>query len=275
MSDWECRIVAFISGSSSKITAAALRHHFRNRNDADWKRVKRALTNLIESGTLCYTNHYGNSYIEISYDRLQCISTHLAVKPPSITHCPADAPIVVTLDRGAAFGGGDHPSTRLAVQLIDDLLHQPEWWSRRGSLQALDIGTGSGILALSAAALGVGSVRGLDNDPCAVFEARRNVCLNQREGQVAISGASLETHAGCYDLVFANLRTPTLIGLRDPLADRVASDSGMIFSGMKVEETGSVCRHYQESGYDVWKTRTDGAWSAVGLIRAPDSGQKP
>ena len=174
---------------------------------------------------------------------------------------------MVSLGRGAAFGGGEHPTTRLAIQLIDATLHRPNWPVRRHACRALDIGTGSGVLAIVAAKMEVGFVCGIDTDPCAVFEASDNVRLNHVEDRVKILQDDLDSISGSFDLVFANLRMPTLFDLWSVLENKVADDSLFIFSGLKSEEIKSICDFYEAVGFFLHQKRSEKGWSAICLAR--------
>jgi ribosomal protein L11 methyltransferase len=174
---------------------------------------------------------------------------------------------VVSIKRGASFGGGEHPSTRLAIQLIDFILHQSYYQGKKKNLNAIDIGTGSGILAIVAAKLGVGCVRGIDTDPISIFEAKENLLLNHVEDRVDILPRDLESTSGSFNLVFANLRAPTLFSLREQLERRVAHDGILVFSGLKADEIKQLCSFYKKSGFLPFQKRSEKDWCAICLRR--------
>lgn len=267
----ESQVLQFIAQSPSKVSFACLQRHFRDKHQKKPAELKRLVAGLIQAEKLCYTSHYGSSFIEISYNQPRIVSEHVVIKPPLTSWNATADQWVVTLERGASFGGGEHPTTRLAIQVIDAILHVPHWRDKKQTLRALDIGTGSGVLAIVAAKMGVGLVCGIDTDPCAVFEARDNVRLNHLEDRIHILDDGLDAIAGSYDLVFANLRTPTLFGLRSVLEKKVAVDSVLIFSGCKTEETLPVCDFYKEAGFFVLQKRSEKGWSALCLARSSQS----
>lgn len=265
----EAQILQFITESFSKVSFACLKRHFNEAHQTDQKELKRLVAGLMKAGKLCYTSHYGNSFIEISYSHPKAVSEHVVLKPPLCLLDPPPGKCVVTLERGASFGGGEHPTTRLAIQLIDALLHVPYWRDRKQVLRAIDIGTGSGVLAIVAAKMGLGFVCGIDTDPCAVFEARENVRLNHLESHVTILDDDLDAVTGSYDFVFANLRTPTLLGLRSFVEKKVKADSALLFSGCRIDETLPICELYKESGFINIQTRCAKGWSSLCLARGP------
>ena len=261
------QILRFIAESPSKVNFHCLKRHFSDIHQCPPKKLKRLIASLIQNGQLCYTSHFGNSFIEISYDQPRTVSEHVVIKPPWSSIKPLPGQWVVSLCRGASFGGGEHPTTRLAIQLIDDLLHLPRFQDNCQKHRAIDIGTGSGVLAIVAAKMGVGWVCGIDSDPCAVFEARDNIRLNHLEERVKILDDDLSAITGSYDLVLANLRMPTLFGLRSDLEKKTTTDSVLIFSGLKTEEVQSLCAFYKESGYVIHQKRSEKGWSAICLAR--------
>jgi ribosomal protein L11 methyltransferase len=261
------RVLDVIVASPSKICFSDLSKHFKNENQVSRQALKRAVSKLIHSGRLCYTSHYGRSFIELSYDQPLLVSQHVIVKPPSTSWCTSGRQYVVSLERGASFGGGEHATTRMAIELIDDLLHQPPWWGKRASMQAIDVGTGSGILALVAASIGLKLIHGIDTDPCSVFEARRNFHLNGKQDCITILQEPLEDINLRYDLILANLRAPTLLGLGKTFEKLATKQSALIFSGLNTAESGKVCQRYYQKGYRMQKKRTEKGWCAICLVR--------
>ncbi|WP_319406684.1 50S ribosomal protein L11 methyltransferase [uncultured Desulfosarcina sp.] len=263
----QSQILRFIAESPFKVSFCCLKRHFCDIHQCHPKKLKLLIASLMQTGQLCYTSHYGNSFIEISYDQPTAVSENVVIKPPLSSLKPLPGQEVVSLGRGASFGGGEHPTTRLAIQLIDELLHQPRLRDKCQKYRAVDIGTGSGILAIVAAKMGVGLVWGIDSDPCAIFEARENVRLNQLEERVKILDDDLSAITGSYDLVFANLRMPTLYGFRSTLETKTAADSVLIFSGLKTDEAHPLCEFYKEVGYFVHQKCSEKGWSAICLAR--------
>jgi ribosomal protein L11 methyltransferase len=260
-------VIQFIAESSSKISFSVLKKHFRKTHKTNTNDLKAVVSDLIQSGELCYTDHYGSSFIEVSYNHPRKVSEHVVLKPPWCSWPVEPNQWVVSIERGASFGGGDHPSTRLAIQLIDTILHEPGFRKKKRSFRAIDIGTGSGVLAIVAAKLGVGTIWGVDTDPCAVFEARENVRLNQVEDRVHVLGDNLDAIDASYDLVFANLRAPTLYGFRELFEKKAEKDSLLIFSGLKSDETHSITEFYKKTGFLLFKERCENGWSAICLFR--------
>ena len=171
--------------------------------------------------------------------------------------------VVVWLDPGMAFGTGNHETTRLCIEALIDFLKQP----RAGEtpledLTCCDAGCGSGILAISAKKMGMGSVYGFDNDPDAVRISHENAELNQLLGEIDFRLGDLDTgfQNQSYDLVFANILAAVLMQFPEQLLTSVKPGGRLILSGiLKIEaqqveyvfrkqletmgQTGKICQH--------------------------------
>lgn len=267
------QVVRFIAESPTKVDFGRLKRHFYKTDQGNPKKLKQLVADLVQRGQLCYTSHYGNSFLEISYDQPRSVSKHVIIKPPLSTWKAPPGQWVVSLAKGAAFGGGEHPTTRLAIQIIDDVLHRPNLPVRHHACRAVDIGTGSGVLAIVAAKMGVGFVCGIDTDPCAVFEANENVRLNHLENRVKILNHNMDSIAGSYDLVFANLRMPTLFDLWSFLEKKVADHGILVFSGLKSAEVKPICDFYNSVGFFLHQKRSEKDWCAICLTRGSFLGE--
>ena len=172
----------------------------------------------------------------------------LTVRPP--WEPPGETPIDLVVDPGRAFGTGAHATTRMCLELMLSL-------PARGPL--VDLGCGSGVLAIAAARLGYRPVLAVDNDPVAVEAARANASANGVELEVR----RLDLRSGSVPVaptVVANLLTPLLIRCAAPLgrgAERV------IASGVLAEEAERVAGAFAGSGLRERARRVDGAWVAL------------
>ena len=163
------------------------------------------------------------------------ISPRLAVRPPFAADDGGGGSTLV-IDPGQAFGTGGHASTRLALALLDGL---PEA-AVRGA-RVVDVGTGSGVLALAALALGASRAVGFDVDAVAVHEARRNAAVNgfaQRASFFAGPLAALRAEA--FDLALANLLRSEVLPILPSVAAAVRPGGHAIFSGLLASERAAV-----------------------------------
>ena len=150
----------------------------------------------------------------------------------------AGAPAVVEIDPGGAFGAGTHPSTRLAA----------EWLSGRvaGGERVLDVGCGSGVLALVAARLGAAEVVGIDIEPAAVAAAQANARRNGLERVATFSTSpAVAAELGAFDLVVANITADVLMALAADIAARVVPGGRLALSGISAAQTSTVAAAYR------------------------------
>ncbi len=127
---------------------------------------------------------------------------------------------------GISFGSGFHPTTRMCLELIDNVFHGP-----KPPGKALDVGTGSGILALAAGRLGAREIVAVEIDLQAALEARENIRRNRAEAKILIVRGSIRAVRGEFDLVTANLAPGPLFSLADELPGLVKPGGLMIVSG--------------------------------------------
>jgi ribosomal protein L11 methyltransferase len=195
------------------------------------------------------------------------ISDHVVVKPPGHRFKPAPDDVVIRIQPGAAFSGGRHPTTRLSVRAIEYVLKtvRPSWLSADCSV--LDIGTGSGILAMAAVCLRVKKGLGIDIDPCAVAEARRNVDLNNLQDRLVISDRKIEAIDSTYSLVIANLRYPSLKNFY-PQITRLTDNGGwVVLSGFRIHEIQDLLGFYVGQHFKPIWNADEHDWAAIALKR--------
>ena len=182
----------------------------------------------------------------------------LWVGPPwEVAKASADRTQVV-IEPKMAFGTGDHPTTSLCLAAVDDFV------SRHPGCSVLDVGTGTGVLAIAARKLGAGRVVGVDNDEVAVELARENAGANGT-GDVELSGQHLESIPGTFDLVLANILANTLIELAPLLAPKVGQR--LVLAGILVPQREEVTAAYVREGLVPAGERTDGEWLRLDLAR--------
>ena len=143
--------------------------------------------------------------------------------------------IILTLDPGMAFGTGLHPTTQLCLQAAEMVI--------RPGQRVLDVGTGSGILAIAAARLGANQLLAVDTDPIAVQAAQANAAINLVEDQITVLTGSLGVvPAGKWDVIFVNILAPVIIKLltQEGLMNYLADSGRIIFSGIIDQQLPNV-----------------------------------
>lgn len=172
---------------------------------------------------------------------------------------PPDDPRALHLEPGSAFGGGAHPTTALCVEAIEAA------FAARAPRTVLDVGTGTGILALVAARLGAARVVGTDIDPLARHTARRHVTHHRLADRITIAEALPDDR---FDLVVANLYLAPLLALAPALAERVAPRGGCVVSGISIRHREPVERAFAAHGLAPARPRARDGWLALELWRS-------
>jgi len=183
------------------------------------------------------------------------------VRPTWITQPPPPDAVEVVLDPGMAFGTGTHPTTSLCVAALSELL------SMKPGASVLDVGTGSGLLAIAARKLGAGRVAANDNDPVAVRVAAENAAANGVELEPTI--APVDEIPGRFDVVVANILANTLVELAPAIAAKVAGGGVVLLSGILTPQEEEVRAAYVAQGLTPFpgEDRRQGEWSLLALQR--------
>ena len=170
--------------------------------------------------------------------------THLIVIPPSM-----------------GFGTGHHETTRLCLRLLQDL-------DLRGK-RLVDVGTGSGVLAIAAVLLGAGSVEGIDYDEDALTSARESVAVNGLSGRIRLRAADIRSdRTAAADVVTANLTGALLVAVAPELASMADAGGSLILSGFQPPEAAAVVDAFAPFA-TVASLIVDGEWHAAHLLRTP------
>ncbi len=192
------------------------------------------------------------------------IGTSLLVKPSWSRRKPRKGQAVVVLDPGLSFGTGHHPTTAFCLRALTTLRRQ---FSQRS---LLDVGTGSGILAIAAVKLGYHPVCALDSDPDAVRCAQANARTNKVRRRVRLvcrELGALPCHTDeRFSVICANLNTRLLLDHRDRLVSRLAPGGALVLAGCLTNEFALVQRSFEGTGLKLSRARADGEWRA-GVFR--------
>ncbi len=169
---------------------------------------------------------------------------------------------IIEINPGWAFGKGFHSTTKLCISRLESLFSKGEI-SGRTFANVLDVGCGSGILSLCAAALGAKKVTGLDIDNIIVSEARTNVSKNKFEPQVNIVMGSIEDIDGSFDLVVANILINSMLPMSAELSNRVKPGGLLLLSGIKDAESDIVIESFTSLGFSLVEKETDKEWAML------------
>lgn len=189
-----------------------------------------------------------------AYYEPQHIGRRLVVSPSWQRYLPSDEEMVITLDPGMAFGTGLHPTTRMCLEALEEHLSC--------GARVLDLGTGSGILAIAAAKLGAKRVLALDIDPLAVKIAKENVLANGVGKTVEVKEGSLEMARGSlFDLIVVNILTRTIAELIEKgLLDHLKPEGLLIAAGIMASEEEEVREAFRKRGLKGLSLLQKGDW---------------
>lgn len=223
--------------------------HFSKLEDRDWKEAYKEHFKPWSSGGL----HWAPTWERERY------------RPP-------EGHKIIYLDPGMAFGTGNHETTRLCAHRLVEAAQ--DWGATLPDRAVVDAGCGSGILAISAAALGFGSVRGFDVDPDSVAIAEENAEENSLAAKVQFHIGSLEDSLGDQeaDLVLANILADALTNFREELLCAVRPGGRIALSGILAKEVSDVRKAFEASAADLWggfrtESRIDGEWADLLFFR--------
>jgi ribosomal protein L11 methyltransferase len=184
------------------------------------------------------------------------IGSHLIVKPTWEAYRLEDGDVVIELDPGMAFGTGTHETTNMCMILLEKYLTK--------EMRVMDIGTGSGILAIAAAKLGAHTVLAVDIDPDAVKVANENIARNGVKGIVtAVQGDMVRNEAIPCDLAVANIVAGAVSVLAEPLKKFLREGGWLLCSGIIKEREQDVLISLLDAGYVIVERLTQGEWVAL------------
>lgn len=258
-------ILKTVSESRRRITPGDLQKKITHNYGLHKKQIQRVLNTLVEQGVLVYSYRFGCSFVEISFNRAVRISKRVVLKPPNVTFQAMSDDIIVEIQKGASFGTGAHPTTRLAVKAIEGALSCAGNFILNKKLRALDIGTGTGVLCITAVRLGIDSAIGLDIDPCAISEARKNILLNNLQQQIIVSDSLIEELKETFFLIIANLRYPTLKLLCSEMNLHMEDRGLIVLSGIKAFEVEDLLKTYTRNYFDLFLKFEEKGWSSLVL----------
>jgi ribosomal protein L11 methyltransferase len=192
--------------------------------------------------------------------RVLHIGRRLVVRPSWLPYRPQRDEVVITLDPGLAFGTGLHPTSQMCLLALEE--------HARPGMRLLDLGTGSGILAIAGAKLGAGPVLALDNDPQAVSVARENVGRNGVAGRVRVDEGSLAQADSLFDLVLVNILAKVIVEMaRQGLSERLAPGGLLVAAGLVEEQEPKVDEALRQAGLVLAGRRQAEDWVALEFSR--------
>jgi ribosomal protein L11 methyltransferase len=198
-----------------------------------------------------------------AYFPVMRIGRRLVIRPTWRRHRREPGDVVLALDPGMAFGTGLHPTTRLCLAGVEEL-------ADRGVLadaRVLDVGCGSGILAIAALKLGAAHAVGVDTDPIAIEASAANARRNAVARRLRVREGSLPSGGPPFDVVLANLIAGVLVAFAAALHDELRRGGTILASGIFVDREVDVVEAFAAVGLVVVGRRAEGDWVALEAVR--------
>lgn len=185
------------------------------------------------------------------------VTERIVIKPTWEEYTSTADEVVIEIDPGMAFGTGTHPTTSLCIKLLERFIEPEED-------MILDVGCGSGILAIAAALLGAKGVLAVDIDPIAVTVSKENVELNHLSAKVrVIEGDLTKGLKERADIVVANLMADLVMILSKDVPAHLKGKNIYISSGILIEKQEQVVAAIEECGFHILEILEEGEWCAI------------
>jgi ribosomal protein L11 methyltransferase len=189
------------------------------------------------------------------------IGSRLVIKPSWEEYAPRGKDVVIEMDPGMAFGTGTHPTTRMCLERVEALVARSDPAIR----SMLDVGTGSGIVSIAAAKLGVERILAIDIDPTALSCARKNAGINRVTHRVAVGDERLEEIGEQFDLIIANILSEILLKLRRDLLKRLSARGILVLSGILARDAHKLENAFSSKKYRLLDSVLQGEWACLVL----------
>lgn len=265
----EAAVLREILGADRRLPLVTITRELAGGLDVTPGRIRGAIRKLIEKGRLAYFQELGSTLIGPTLCGTVQLTEGVQIKPPNVKTKPPRKGIQITLQPGAAFGDGRHPTTRIALRLLEQRFAESQWVNGHDTepRNGLDIGTGSGILAIALARYVLVRILAIDLDPCARAEARTNIQLNNMTSRITVADTPIDRVKDRFSFILANLRYPTLKTMVASIYDRSLPEGLVICSGLLTDETVPLIDIYETSGFKVVDTVSEGRWAGAAFRR--------
>lgn len=193
------------------------------------------------------------------------ISERITVFPSRDTYISQKDKEAVFVGSGSAFGTGRHATTAMCVGLVDEILKKTR--EPRKS-RILDLGCGSGIIAIAAAKLGAGKIDAIDIDEIAIITARENIKNNNVEDRIeCFKGDVFCVGKRKYDIVAANIISSVIKGISGEVFHILADKGNFIAGGIKECKRDGIIAKYEASGFETAKVLNSEGWSSILFVK--------
>jgi ribosomal protein L11 methyltransferase len=254
------RLIAYFEGSISTSGRAAMKRTLQDRGlfesvegRVKWRIVKE------EDWAETWKHYYDIERVG-----------RIVIRPAWREYESQEGDVVISLDPGMAFGTGQHPSTRMCLAGLQELAgdegtskgQQATRAKRQALGKVLDLGSGSGILAIAAVALGADLVIAVDSDELAVEASQSNARLNGIEKRITIRQGSIETVGsdGPFDVILANLNAAAVSALASAMAEKLATGGRLFAGGVIADREQEVTEALVAAHLNIERVMAEGNW---------------
>jgi ribosomal protein L11 methyltransferase len=196
------------------------------------------------------------------------VGRHLVVAPTweNVIRGPEDR--IIWIDPGQAFGTGHHETTRLCLEWLEEWA---EGYRDHGPKSLLDVGTGSGILAIAGALVGFDRILAVDNDPEALRVAGENCTLNGVTNRIVLQPGTVAAIKSRFDVVVANIQALPLMNMAQSLIERLNDSARLVLSGILLEQKEAVQSAFEREGLKLCTVKDAGEWCLLEFEQSPDA----
>ncbi|NUN10586.1 MAG: 50S ribosomal protein L11 methyltransferase [Ignavibacteriaceae bacterium] len=186
------------------------------------------------------------------------VGKRFVIRPSFKDYTPESGEIALTIDPKMSFGTGEHATTRLVMEMLEEIV--------KGGERVLDVGTGTGILAIAAVKLGAASAVGVDNDDWCLENGIENITQNGVADTVKIlTGELKDIPAEKFDIVLANIQKDVLIQLAGEFGAYIKPDGFLVLSGILTGDEEDIINKYSSLGYSLHKTIYMDEWICIAM----------
>jgi len=188
------------------------------------------------------------------------VTDKIVIQPSFKEYSPKEGQVIIKIDPKMSFGTGEHQTTRLVLQLIENYVKENDF--------ALDVGCGTGVLAIASVLLGAGRAVGIDNDEWCLLNGTENVQLNNLEEKVEIRLCEIkEVAEKDFDLILANINKHILIDIKNDLAGKLKASGTIILSGLLTTDEEDIVKCYSETGLKLIGKKILDEWIALIFVK--------
>ncbi len=188
------------------------------------------------------------------------VSDRIVIKPTFRDYDKKPGQIIITIDPKMSFGTGEHQTTKLVLKLIEEVDLQNK--------KILDVGSGTGVLAIASVKLGAASAVAIDNDEWCLDNARENCELNDCTNKVTVlMGEIKNVEDKNYDVILANIQKNVLLAIKDDIALRIKKGGVLILSGLLENDEEDISHEYALNGFKKILTQKMDDWIAIKFVK--------